>query len=78
MISFDRITFDPHVMGGKACIRGLRITASLVLNLVANGMSDDEILKSYPYLEAEDIRQTLKYAAWLAEESILPSEAASA
>ena len=78
MISFDRITFDPHVMGGKACIRGLRITASLILNLVANGMSDDEILKSYPYLEAEDIRQTLKYAAWLAEESILPSEAASA
>ena len=78
MISFDRITCDPHVMGGKACIRGLRITASLILNLVANGMSDDEILKSYPYLEAEDIRQTLKYAAWLAEESILPSEAASA
>ena len=78
MISFDRITFDPHVMGGKACIRGLRITASLILNLVANGMSDDEILKSYPYLEAEDIRQTLKYAAWLAEESILPSEAALA
>ena len=78
MISFDRITFDPHVMGGKACIRGLRITASLILNLVANGLSDDEILKSYPYLEAEDIRQTLKYAAWLAEESILPSEAALA
>ena len=78
MISFDRITFDPHVMGGQACIRGLRITASLILNLVANGMSDDEILKSYPYLEAEDIRQTLKYAAWLAEESILPSEAALA
>ena len=78
MISFDRITFDPHVMGGKACIRGLRITASLILNLVANGMSDDEILKSYPYLEAEDIRQTLKYAAWLAEDSILPSEAALA
>jgi uncharacterized protein (DUF433 family) len=78
MTRFDRITFDPHVMGGKACIRGLRITASLVLNLVANGMSDAEILKAYPYLEAEDIRQSLKYAAWLAEESILPSEAASA
>jgi uncharacterized protein (DUF433 family) len=78
MTGFDRITFDPHVMGGKACIRGLRITASLVLNLVANGMSDAEILKAYPYLEAEDIRQSLKYAAWLAEESILPSEAASA
>ena len=78
MTGFDRITFDPHVMGGQACIRGLRITASLVLNLVANGMSDTEILKAYPYLEAEDIRQSLKYAAWLAEESILPSEAASA
>jgi len=78
MTGFDRITFDPRVMGGKACIRGLRITASLVLNLVANGMSDAEILKAYPYLEAEDIRQSLKYAAWLAEESILPSEAASA
>ena len=78
MTGFDRITFDPPVMGGKACIRGLRITASLVLNLVANGMSDAEILKAYPYLEAEDIRQSLKYAAWLAEESILPSEAASA
>jgi len=78
MTGFDRITYDPHVMGGKACIRGLRITASLVVNLVANGMSDSEILKAYPYLEADDIRQSLKYAAWLAEESILPSEAASA
>jgi uncharacterized protein (DUF433 family) len=65
-------------MGGRACIRGQRITASLVVNLVANGMSDEEILKAYPYLEAEDIRQSLKYAAWLAEESVLPSEAASA
>ena len=78
MIGFERITFDPHLMGGKACIRGLRITASLVLNLIANGMTEEAILKAYPYLEAEDIRQTLKYAAWLAEESILPSEAASA
>jgi len=78
MIGFDRITFDPHLMGGKACIRGLRITASLVLNLIANGMTEEAILKAYPYLEVEDIRQTLKYAAWLAEESILPSEAASA
>jgi uncharacterized protein (DUF433 family) len=78
MIAFDRITFDPRVMGGRACIRGQRITASLVVNLVANGMSEEEILKAYPYLEAEDIRQSLKYAAWLAEESVLPSEAASA
>jgi uncharacterized protein (DUF433 family) len=78
MTGFDRITFDPQLMGGKACIRGLRITASLVLNLIANGMTEEGILKAYPYLEVEDIRQTLKYAAWLAEESILPSEAASA
>jgi uncharacterized protein (DUF433 family) len=78
MVAFDRITFDPRVMGGKACIRGLRITASLVVNLVANGMTPQDILQAYPYLELEDIHQSLKYAAWLAEESILPSEAASA
>jgi uncharacterized protein (DUF433 family) len=78
MVAFDRITYDPKVMGGKACIRGLRITAALVVNLVANGMSQQEILLEYPYLEPEDIQQSLKYAAWLAEESILPAEAASA
>ena len=78
MVAFDRITFDPRVMGGKACIRGLRITASLVVNLVANGMTPQDILQAYPYLELEDIHQSLKYAAWLAEESIQPSEAASA
>lgn len=78
MIGLDRVTFDPRVMGGRACIRGQRITVSLVLNLVANGMSNAEILAAYPSLEAEDISQALKYAAWLAEESVLPSEAASA
>lgn len=78
MVAFDRITFDPNVMGGKACVRGLRITASLLVNLVANGMSPQDILEAYPYLEPEDIQQSLKYAAWLAEESVLPSEAASA
>jgi len=66
----DRITFDPQIMGGKACIRGMRITVSLILNLVANGMSREEILKAYPYLEPEDITQALKYAAWLAEERV--------
>jgi len=66
----DRITFDPQVMGGRACIRGMRITVSLVVNLVANGMSTEEILADYPYLEPEDIRQALSYAAWLAEESV--------
>jgi uncharacterized protein (DUF433 family) len=78
MNAFDRITFDPRVMGGKACIRGMRVTASLVVNLVANGMSQQDILEAYPYLEPEDIQQALRYAAWLAEESVFSSEAASA
>lgn len=56
---FERITFDPHVMGGRACIRGMRITVSLVVNLAANGMTTDEILAEYPDLEAEDIRDAL-------------------
>lgn len=64
--AFDRITFAPNVMGGRACIRGLRITVSLVVNLVANGMSTAEILEEYPDLEAEDIHQALAYAAALA------------
>ena len=72
MLGFDRITFDPHVMGGRACLRGMRITVSLVVNLVANGMTIAEILDAYPYLEPEDIRQALQYAAWLAEEAIYP------
>ncbi|MDQ7054462.1 MAG: DUF433 domain-containing protein [candidate division KSB1 bacterium] len=61
MKPFDRITFDPHVMGGRACIRGMRITVSLIVNLVANGMTTEEIIDAYPYLEPEDIRQALKY-----------------
>lgn len=70
MSDLDRITFNPHVMGGRASIRGMGISVSLILNLVANEMSTAEILDEYPDLEAEDIRQSLKYAAWLAEESI--------
>jgi uncharacterized protein (DUF433 family) len=70
MLGFDRITFDPKVMGGRACIRGMRITVSLILNLVANGMTLEEILEAYPYLEPDDIRQTLQYAAWLAEDTV--------
>jgi uncharacterized protein (DUF433 family) len=70
MLGFDRITFDPDVMGGRACIRGTRLTVSLVLNLVANGMGEREIIADYPYLEAQDIRQALTYAAWLAEDSV--------
>lgn len=78
MREFDRITFDPSVMGGRACIRGMRVTVSLVVNLVANGMTRDEILKAYPYLEPEDILQALQYVAWLAEEAVYPTEPASA
>ena len=69
---FDRITFDPKIMGGRACIRGMRITVSLIVNLVANGMTTEEILKEYPDLEAEDIRQALQYAASLASEEVHP------
>lgn len=78
MLEFDRITFDPNVMGGRACIRGMRITVSLVVNLVANGMSTEEIIREYPYLEPDDVRQALQYAAWLTQESIHPLEQASA
>ena len=56
-------------MGGRACIRGMRVTVPLLLNLVASGMSDDEIVDAYPYVEREDIRQAILYAAWLADES---------
>lgn len=65
MLAIDRITSDPNMMNGKACIRGMRITVSLVLNLIANGMSREEILAEYPNLEAEDIAQCLNYAAYL-------------
>lgn len=65
---FDRITIDPKVFGGKPCIRGMRFPLSKVLNLVASGMSVDEILKDYPYLEDADIRQSLKFAAWVVQE----------
>ena len=70
MTQFNRITFDPLVMGGRACIRGLRVTVALVVNLVANNMTAAEIIKEYPYLEEEDVRQALQYAAWLADETI--------
>ena len=74
MLGFDRITFDPHVMSGRACLRGMRITVALIVNLVANGMTTVEILEAYPYLEPEDVRQALQYAAWLAEETVHPLE----
>lgn len=74
MLGFDRITFDLNVMGGRACIRGMRITVSLVINLIANGMGTEEIINAYPYLEPDDVRQSLQYAAWLAEDAVHTSE----
>ena len=74
MKELDRITFDINVMGGRACIRGMRMMVSTILNLVANGMSKPDILQAYPYLEEEDIQQSLQYAAWLAEESVYSLE----
>lgn len=68
MEKFTRITFDPAVMGGKACIRGMRVTVGTVVGLLAAGRSHEEILKAYPYLEREDIDQALAYAAWRVEE----------
>jgi uncharacterized protein (DUF433 family) len=77
MLGFDRITFDPHVMAGRACVRGMRITVSLILNLVANGATVEEIVEEYPDLEPEDVRQALQYGAWLAEDEIHPIEPAA-
>ncbi len=68
MEKLSRITFDPSVMGGKACIRGLRVTVGTIVGLLAVGRSHEEILKAYPYLEREDIDQALAYAAWRVEE----------
>lgn len=70
MNKLDRITFDINVMGGRACIRGLRVTVSLILNWVSNGMMPAEIVAEYPYLEKEDVKQALQYAAQLADESV--------
>jgi uncharacterized protein (DUF433 family) len=70
MFGFDRITFDPDILGGKACIRGMRISVALVVNLVAHGMTRDEIMAEYPDLEPADIQQALQYAAWTAEDAV--------
>lgn len=72
MTQFERITMDTSVMGGKPCIRGQRVTVAMILGLLAVGRSREEILKAYPYLEAEDINQSLAYAAWRMEERDAP------
>jgi uncharacterized protein (DUF433 family) len=68
----DRITFDPQVMGGRPCIRNMRVTVGTIVGLIAAGRSEQEILQAYPYLEPEDLRAALTYAAWRAEERELP------
>lgn len=77
-MEFDRITFDSRIMGGRACIRGMRITVSLIVNLVANGMTTEEIIDAYPDLEPGDVEQALRYAAWVTEERTFPVELARA
>lgn len=72
MKQLDRITADPAVMGGKPCIRGQRVTVGMLIGLVASGKTTEQILALYPYIEAEDITQALRYAAWRAEEIELP------
>ena len=72
MNGLSRITLDPAVMGGKACIRGLRVTVGTILGLLAAGRSPEEILGAYPYLEREDIDESLAYAAWRLEEREVP------
>ena len=72
MRAFKRITFNPNIMGGQACIRGMRIPVSLIVNLVANGMKTEDIIKEYPDLEPEDVKEALQYAAWLAKEESHP------
>lgn len=76
MKMLDRITLNPNVMGGRPCIRGLRVTAEMIAGLVATSHTHAEILKLYPYLEDEDIAQALKYAAWRAGEVELPLQPA--
>ena len=75
-MELDRITFDPNVMGGKPCIRGMRVTVGTIVGLIASGKSFEELLVIYPYLEKEDIQQALSYAAWRSEEIEVPFLAA--
>lgn len=67
---FDRITFDPKIMGGRACIRGMRIPVSVIVSQIAHGAVVEEVLADYPDLEPPDIQQALEYAAWLTQEEV--------
>ena len=68
----ERITFDPAVMGGKPCIRGMRVTVGMILGLIASGADHEEILRLYPYLESADLTAALAYGAWRSQERDLP------
>lgn len=72
---FERITFDEKIMGGRACIRGMRIPVSVIVGQIAHGAAIEEILKGYPDLEREDVQESLEYAAWLTKEEVYPLEA---
>jgi len=67
---FERITFDPAIMGGRACIRGMRIPVSAILGQIAHGATVDNVLAGYPDLSEEDVREAIEYAAWLASEEV--------
>ena len=71
-MTFDRVTFSPQIMGGRACIRGMRIPVSVILGQLEYGATTEEVLADYPDLEREDIQQALAYTAWLAREEIHP------
>ncbi len=72
MYQLQRITLSPTVMGGKPCIRGMRVTVGTIVGLMAAGHTDEDILKAYSYLERDDLREALAYAAWRAEEVEIP------
>lgn len=72
MKNLERITLNPDIMGGKPCIRGLRMTVGTVIGLLASGHTAEEVLKMYPYLQQEDIMEALSYAAWRSEEIEVP------
>ncbi len=68
MTQLDRITQQPEMMGGKACIRGMRVTVGMIVSQLGAGVTVDQVLADYPYLEREDIMQAIRYAAWRADE----------
>jgi uncharacterized protein (DUF433 family) len=70
-MTFDRITFDPAIMGGRACIRGMRIPVSVIVGQLADGATTKEVLKDFPDLYQADVQQALEYAAWLAQEEVV-------